>query len=319
MNLLLGQPDATTHNFYLYNPTGTERFYIHPWDYDYALSADEEPPGGFSSDALGERLHYGFGKVVSSNFLKRLYRQPGFHAKLLAKVGELRGGPLSDATIDDLATRYTAVVTPFARRGPEQYIHKPEQAARFSEYVRTNEAGIRSGFLPMPFNLAEPRVRDGQVEFRWEPAHDVTGRRTIRYDLEVASSPDFASGSRLPFESGIADGVERVRFLGPRGADRVGSALLPRRRPRRRGPGPLVAGRRRPRERQRGPVRRHPGVRRSVSEPCGPERRIGARKQRVRAETDEGTARDGRHPIGHPLRRRDLTARVSVVDSVSIR
>ena len=221
VNLLLGQPDATTHNFFLYNPTGTERFYILPWDYDYALSPEEEPPGGFTAEALGERLHYGFGKVVASNFLKRLYRQPDFHETLLAKVDELRRGPLSDAAIDDLATRYTAVVTPFAERGPEQYIHKPEQAARFSEYVRTNEAGIRSGFLPMPFGLAEPRVRDGQVEFRWSPANDVTGRRTIAYDLEVASSPDFAPDSRLLLESGIADDPDRVRFSVP--VERIGS------------------------------------------------------------------------------------------------
>ena len=40
-NLILRQADAVTHNFYLYNPAGTERFYILPWDYDGILEPEQ--------------------------------------------------------------------------------------------------------------------------------------------------------------------------------------------------------------------------------------------------------------------------------------
>jgi len=208
VNLLLGQPDATTHNFYLYNPAGSERFYYLPWDYDLALSAERELQEGFEEEALARRLFHGFGKITASNFLKALFTSPGFHQKVVAKADELRNTVLSDASISDLAARYSAVVAPVIDAGPDRDQYKPAEAALFDDHVGANHAGLTEGYLPFSPSLSEPRVEDGNVRFSWSDAHDVAGR-DLTYDLEIATTPEFRREDRLFFANRIPDEGER--------------------------------------------------------------------------------------------------------------
>ncbi len=46
-NILLYQTDAVTHNFYLYNPVGSEKLYFLPWDYDGAIHPDSVLTNGY--------------------------------------------------------------------------------------------------------------------------------------------------------------------------------------------------------------------------------------------------------------------------------
>ena len=43
-NIMVHQADAVRHNFILYNPAGTQKFYFLPWDYDETMSTWREPP-----------------------------------------------------------------------------------------------------------------------------------------------------------------------------------------------------------------------------------------------------------------------------------
>ncbi|NND93100.1 MAG: hypothetical protein HKN42_19745, partial [Granulosicoccus sp.] len=94
VNFLLHQTDAITHNFYLYNPVGSDKFYFLPWDYDGTFNVEPEPANSMETDELMRRLYYGYGKGRASNFINRFYRMPGLHQKVLAKAQALRNNQL---------------------------------------------------------------------------------------------------------------------------------------------------------------------------------------------------------------------------------
>ena len=205
VNFLLAQKDAVTHNFYLYNPAGSDTFHFLPWDYDYAFGLEEEPPAGFAAEALEKRLFYGYARGAASEFLRKYYRRPGIHERILDKADELRRGPLMDAEILERAKRYTAAVRPVLLRGPDALSFDPAEHERFADYVSASHDALRERFsVPLPPTIATPRVEAGQAKFRWSSAHDVTGGE-ITYDLEIATSPSFAADDRVLLVTGIED------------------------------------------------------------------------------------------------------------------
>ena len=203
VNFLLRQLDAVTHNFYLYNPAGSDVFYFAPWDYDQTFGVEPFPENSLETAALSQRLSYGYAKGSASNFLKRFYAQPGIHAKVLAKADELRNGPFQDSTIADLASRYNAVVTPVANAGPDEFKYQANQSPAFAGFVAETHTAMQTSYsIPLPPNLVTPRIEDGLAKFRWSEAHDVTGG-TISYDIDVSLSADFEPSSSVFSRTGI--------------------------------------------------------------------------------------------------------------------
>lgn len=207
VNFLLHQVDAVTHNFYLYNPLGTDKFYFLPWDYDGAFYVEQEPANSFATDELFRRLYYGYSKGRASNFLNRFYRMPGIHQKVLAKAAELRNNQLMDSNINERASRYASVASPYASRLPDFEFNQsyyPGNSSQFAGYVARSHEALQNYGIPLPPKWRTPQVGTDQVSFRWEPAHDMNGNR-ITYDIEVSSSPAFRADDRLLLESGIAE------------------------------------------------------------------------------------------------------------------
>ncbi len=205
VNFLLAQVDAVTHNFYLYNPADSDTFYFLPWDYDYAFDVEEEPPAGFTTEALEKRLFYGYARGAASNFLREYYALPGIHERILAKADELRRGPLMDSEIQERADRYTAVVAPVLLRGPDALSFDPTEHERFADHVSDSHDALRERFaVPMPPTIATPRIEDGLAKLRWSSARDVTGGE-LTYDLEIATTPRFEPVDRVLLLTGIED------------------------------------------------------------------------------------------------------------------
>ncbi len=222
VNFLLGQKDVITHNFFLYNPEGSEKFYFLPWDYDATFYFEIDPPDSFANDALRMRLIYGYARGANSVFLDRYFRLAGMNATIVAAADEMRSGVFSDSTISDYVSRYADVVRPFATRQPDaQYLPGADgdalvvyntQIAQMPGYVTTNHQVLQSGLgIPMPPTLEAPvRVAD-QTVFSWSPAYDVTGH-SISYDLQVATDVEFTADNIVLDVSGIADAGSQVQY-----------------------------------------------------------------------------------------------------------
>ena len=210
VNLLLRQLDAVTHNFYLYNPADSERFYLLPWDYDQTFGVERPPENALTREALSARLFYGFGKYQASNFFSKLMREPGFHDALLKKARALRDGPFSEARVTDLATAFTSLVGPVARSGPDRFNYKPIPANAFSRDIGLSLDALEGGYLPLAPTLERPRVLGDTVRLAWSAAFDVSGERSLFYEIEFSASPDFADGDSILRETGIEDARSRV-------------------------------------------------------------------------------------------------------------
>ena len=211
VNLLLGQQDVSRHNFFLYNPSGSERFYFLPWDYDMAFMEHRMPANELSNEALQVRLGYGYAAIHENIFLNQYYRQPGAHKKIVAAVDEIRSTFLDDARIRDHVAQLAEVSSPFASVLPDiafNEFHGPS-SYRLAEKVALNHEAIHTRFgIPLPPSLDDPvyEAQAAQWRFDWSAAHDVTGNQ-LTYELQISSGPEFRANQITLRAEGI-DAIE---------------------------------------------------------------------------------------------------------------
>jgi len=209
-NLILRQADAITHNFYLYNPAGTERFYFLPWDYDGILEPEPVLVNSFENEELQKRKFYGYARGINSEFISRFYRLPGMHKKLVQAIDELRANYYTDAKILEHSTRLSKAIEPFVTSLPDsQHARFTENnPARMVSVINQNYQDILNNYqIPMaPKVLKRPEVdAAGLLQLQWEPAFDVTGLNTLSYDIVISKTPQFEEQNILFTETGIPD------------------------------------------------------------------------------------------------------------------
>ncbi len=214
-NLLMHQTDATTKNYYLFNPAGTERFYFLPWDYDGGMQPESILSNSFDINEVSKRQFFGYARGVRNTFLNKFLRQPGIQQDLLAAADYLRANQLSDANIDEVANRTIRVLEPFLTRAPdsENTDYSPNIAAAFSRFVAGIHADMSSRFaVPMPPTLEEPaEVNNGVLNLAWSPAYDVTGTNTsFTYDVAISTSVSFDENSIVYSRNGIPEAGDRT-------------------------------------------------------------------------------------------------------------
>ena len=242
VNILLRHIDGVTHNFYLYNPVGSEKFYIIPWDYDQTFAFQEFPTGGFGEEDLIRRLNYGYARVSREQLPQAALQDAGLPRE---GAGEGRAAPERPAD----GQRHHRAGEPLhrgrhPRRRPtaRRVQVRPDVHRRFAEFVSRSHDALRSTYsIPLPPSLATPRAEPNldRVRFGWSPAYDVTGG-SLTYDLEVSRSADLrARAARVSRHAH----PRRQRLRAVRRAARslpVRHALRAARRPRRPGPPPAT-------------------------------------------------------------------------------
>ncbi len=207
VNFLLHQMDAVTHNFYLYNPVGTDKFYFLPWDYDGTFAVEQKPANSLETSELFRRLYYGFSKGRASNFLNRYYRQPGIYQQIVARANELRNNYLTDSTISDLARQYSEVISEYAGRMPDiehNFAYDKSNSRDFASHVAENHAVLLNYGIPFPPKLRDVEQSGDSLRFRWRAAHDMAGN-SLSYELEISSSPEFGSDDQLLSLTGLSE------------------------------------------------------------------------------------------------------------------
>lgn len=224
VNLLLGQQDAVSQNYFLYNPLGTEKFYFLPWDYDAAFRDERQLSATLDASQLRERLYWGYARYADNLFISEFLRLPGMHDLLVAAATEVRRDYLTDGAIRSLTDTYIPQVRSLISSEPDISqiggIRRPERmnvwdarVASLPSIVASNMQMIeRSPNMPFPPYLKAPYTNSsGDIVLWWEPAFEVTGT-AVSYDLQVSSTPEFSAGTVAYQTSGIPDDPSRVEF-----------------------------------------------------------------------------------------------------------
>ena len=228
VNVLLDNYDTTFHNYYLYNPKGTEKFYFVPWDYDLALGALFDNNTIARTDlARWTQSHANWwGQKLHRQFL----RQPGNLDLLRQAMREIKNKYLTAARLQEKADSYYNVVFPLVTSSPDidnLYIGgtDPEKVAAYNRIFSNLAEKVERNYTrflhrigdPMPFGMSTPVVNnDGSYTFNWSTSESLTGQ-TIRYDIDISTAASFEPGTIVYSRSGIHGTVTTVPWGYPSG------------------------------------------------------------------------------------------------------
>ncbi len=200
INILTGNFDTTTQNFFLLNPLHSDTFYFLPWDYDGAW-------GWYKQDSTRifpySRLEKSISRWWDSPLHKKFLSVKKNRDDLDKKIYFLRANYFSDAQIQKKVDEYKPIVEPyiFAQPDKENLMYTDTNNSiniqnwsaecdrlktRLQENIDEYEAQKGS---PMPFWQTE-NYDNGLLRLSWSASIDLEGDAIV-YDLKVSKSPDF--------------------------------------------------------------------------------------------------------------------------------
>ncbi|KIL42840.1 hypothetical protein KP77_34700 [Jeotgalibacillus alimentarius] len=191
VNILFGNYDTMSTNYYLYSPLNSEKWYFIPWDFDKALGRDAERKDGLPPWQQGIQRYWG--TVIHQRYL----RDPDNAAALTAKIEEL-SSVINEQETGKLIDTYYPIVKKLALQQPDLNYLSIEASEFDPAYekleqvtTRYKEQYMASLEVPMPIFLHHER-NNGRDVFTWETSHDLQNDR-LSYGFQLSTSPGFES------------------------------------------------------------------------------------------------------------------------------
>ncbi|WP_066055644.1 CotH kinase family protein [Robertmurraya korlensis] len=189
LNIMFGNYDTMSTNYYLYSPLNSDKWYFIPWDFDKALGRDLEMTSSLPDWQLGIQRYWG------TVLHKRYLRDPQNVEKLTAKIEEI-SGIVNEETTKGMIDQYYPLVKAFVLNKPDLTYLKIEANQYDTFYKRLETITTRNKDLyyesierPMPIFLHYERKND-QDTFAWDVSHDLQGD-SLTYHFQLSSDPDF--------------------------------------------------------------------------------------------------------------------------------
>ncbi len=193
--LLVGNVDTQSRNFYLYSPLNSERFYILAWDLDGMFKRSEH--------ALTGRIDYSEWENGVSNYwgnvlFRRCLKSDVFRASLDAAIEDLYK-TLLDGRLEEYVKTYSELLKPLVYEGRDA-LYMPitrsqydAVAAALSDEVRSNYETYKKSYeKPMPFYIGVPTLEEGRISLIWEVAYSFDVE-SITYTFELATDYSFTN------------------------------------------------------------------------------------------------------------------------------
>lgn len=192
-NILTGNWDTATENYYLYSPSGSKRFYFISWDNDGAFrDAYEEMrnPGQAPASLPGV---FGFYDNV---LFARILEDGDCVSALSTAVDTLYETYLTEPVVSGAAEQLAGLAEDYIYSMPDKTFARVTReeyntlAAGLYESVTANYyAYYDSLLLPKPFHIHEPeRMENGDLRLSWDPA---ACTQRVTYSVLVDDSWDF--------------------------------------------------------------------------------------------------------------------------------
>ena len=191
--ILTGNMDTQSRNFYLYSPLNSERFYILAWDLDGMFKRSEYALVGRYDYAEWEN---GVSNYWGNVFFRRCLKSETFQAELNKAVEDLYA-TLLDGRLERYAETYSELLKPLVYTGRDAlYMPLTESeydilATSLSDEVRSNYEGYKKSYeKPMPFYIGVPTAEKGKLSLVWDVAYSFDVE-SIAYTFELARDYTF--------------------------------------------------------------------------------------------------------------------------------
>ncbi|SKB71013.1 spore coat protein H [Lachnospiraceae bacterium] len=191
-NILTGNADTQSRNFYLYSAQNEKTWYLYSWDLDGMFRYDENRLTDINDFESWER---GVSNYWGNVLFQRCLKSSKFRDQLDSAIHDLKDY-LSKERLSGMIAEYRKVAKHFAYSEPDlTYMKLTEEtydeiAAKLPDLVDTYY-GFYSDSLqkPMPFFIYEPEVQDGKLKVGWEASYDFQ-EEELSYTACLSRNPD---------------------------------------------------------------------------------------------------------------------------------
>lgn len=191
--LVIGNTDITTQNFYLYSPQNGNKWYFISWDNDGAFMYDERQAKTYGS---GYNYTDGVSNLWGNILYRRVLKSDTLRQKLIDRVNYYHD-QLAAENLSALFDGYSSVVLKYLYNMPDiQYAsvkqenYSASMAAALDD-LDTNYAMIMESLNhPMPYFCATPQYSGENILFSWDDSYDFGGG-DITYMVEIATDYNF--------------------------------------------------------------------------------------------------------------------------------
>lgn len=192
-NLMVGNIDTQSRNFYIYSPQNIDRWYILPWDIDGMMLRTEH--------SLTGRLDYEHWESGVSNYwgnvlFQRCLKSEQFKKALDDAVEDIKK-TLSPELVSSYVDTYAALIKPYVYQGRD-LIYAPVTPDGYDKVVKGFNDEIADNYRrykeslkkPMPFYIGTPIKKDNGYTVEWDASYDFNGE-DITYTFELSNDINF--------------------------------------------------------------------------------------------------------------------------------
>ena len=192
-NLMVGNVDTQSRNFYLYSPQNVDRWYILPWDIDGMLRRTEY--------ALVGRTDYEHWESGISNYwgnvlFQRCLKSEEFRKALDDAMTDLKQ-LFTEELVSSYVDQYSQLLKPLLYTGRD-LIYEPLTPTQYDAVVAGINAEIADNYVryqeslknPMPFYIGVPQIKGEGYTVEWDASYDFNGE-DITYTFELAEDYNF--------------------------------------------------------------------------------------------------------------------------------
>jgi len=188
-NILFGNVDTMSSNYYLYSPTNSSKWYFLPWDYDGAWGWDKDNP-------RVPKWQMGISRYWGSVLHRRFFKDSNNIRDLQHKIEELLTivTPQQTKTFID---SYYKEVFPLITRPPDLHYLEIDLDKFDQNYysliqnpMENKQKFERELEKPLPIFTKVEVNQEGQHVFTWDYSFDLQGD-DLSYTLEISRDPTF--------------------------------------------------------------------------------------------------------------------------------
>lgn len=191
--LMVGNVDTQSRNFYIYSPQNIDRWYILPWDMDGMLSRTQYKLTGRTDY---EEWESGVSNYWGNVLFQRCLKSETYRKALDDAVNDIKEY-LSKERVDSYVKTYAKLLKPYIYSGRD-LIYTRLTAAQYDKVANSINAEIADNYVrykeslekPMPFYIGVPQKKGDGYTVEWESSYDFGGE-DVTYTFELARDYHF--------------------------------------------------------------------------------------------------------------------------------